>query len=130
MSFFDNLSNIFDTNSNGRGSVNWKGISEEKDIDDILAASNHKPQVIYKHSPRCGTSYLALRNLESMSAETDQRADFYMVDVISKRSVSAYISERLGIRHESPQLFVIKNEQVIWHGSHYQVQGEMVSSVV
>lgn len=130
MSIFERIGNVFGSDVTGKNAISWEGITDEQQVEDIISASKQKPQVIYKHSPRCGTSFMALRSLESISPEVQNRANFYMVDVISQRSLSFHIAEKLGIRHESPQLFVIKDGQVVWHGSHYQVNAETVSSTV
>lgn len=130
MSIFESIGSFFGSDVDSKSSIRWERISDEQQLKNILAASNQKPQVIYKHSPRCGTSYMALRSLESISSEVQNRADFFAVDVISQRPMSLLIAETFGIRHESPQLFIIIDGQVVWHGSHYQVQAEAVSSIV
>ena len=40
--------------------------------------------------------------------------------------VSDEIARRTGIRHESPQAIVLKDEKVIYHASHYDVTAEDV----
>lgn len=41
-----------------------------------------------------------------------------MVDVIRDRELSNYIEEHFNIRHESPQVLLIKSGKVIFHDSH------------
>ncbi|SMO53679.1 bacillithiol system redox-active protein YtxJ [Gracilimonas mengyeensis] len=125
MGFFDTLFGG-EGEDNASSTINWENIHSEEELDDILMASNQKPQVIYKHSPRCATSFFALKNLKALSAEDARKADFYLVDVIAERSISNLVAEKLGIRHESPQLFIIKNGDVQWHGSHHQVNSDVV----
>jgi flagellar biosynthesis protein FlhG len=43
------------------------------------------------------------------------------IDVLVNRQLSRAIAARFHIRHESPQALVIRNGEVRWHGSHYQV---------
>ncbi len=128
MNILKTLGNIFDADNEDNAGTEWQDISRKKEFDQILKVSSQKPQVIYKHSTRCATSYFALRNLESVSSHEKQKADFFMVDVIARRPMSVYITDKLGIRHESPQLFIIKDREVIWHGSHHQVQAEVLIS--
>lgn len=123
MSFFDYL---FKRNEKG-ASVNWNQFKDEGDVDEAIMASNTKPQIIYKHSPSCAVSYLSQRNLMGIDSDLSAHADFYVVDVISQRQISLYISKKIGIRHESPQLLIIVNGNVVWDGSHYQVQADVVS---
>ena len=42
------------------------------------------------------------------------------------RDVSNALAEKTGIRHESPQAIVLKDEKPIYHASHYDVTAEDV----
>lgn len=130
MGILDSIGKLFGTESQPQNKFNWKELTSEEDVADVMHTSNEKPQVIYKHSSRCATSYFALKNVESISAEDQLKADFHMVDVISSRPVSMHIAEKLEIRHESPQLFVIKDGEVIWSGSHNQIQAEVLEDIL
>ncbi|MBO6587117.1 MAG: bacillithiol system redox-active protein YtxJ [Gracilimonas sp.] len=130
MGILDSIGNLFGTESQPQNKFNWKELTSEEDVADVMHTSNEKPQVIYKHSSRCATSYFALKNVESISAEDQLKADFHMVDVISRRPTSMHIAEELEIRHESPQLFVIKDGEVIWSGSHNQIQAEVLENIL
>jgi len=54
----------------------------------------------------------------------------YLVDVIAQRPLSREIAARLGIRHESPQVIVLRNGAVAWHGSHSDVSAEALAAQV
>lgn len=77
--------------------------------------------VLYKHSPTCGLSSMALDEVEAFSAQHPD-VPIYLVDVLSQRTLSNEIEATLGIRHESPQAFVFRDGAVVWHGSHRRVQ--------
>ena len=77
--------------------------------------------VLYKHSPTCGLSSMALDEVEAFSAQHPD-VPIYLVDVLSQRPLSNAIESTLGIRHESPQAFVFRQGAVVWHGSHRRVQ--------
>lgn len=100
----------------------WDEITSTEEVDEIHLASNAKIQVIYKHSRSCGVCYISRNSLEKMEDDIRESIDLYMVDVIRDRPISKYISEKYGIRHESPQMLIIKEGEVIWHGSHYKVK--------
>lgn len=110
--------------------THWKAVTSEADIKEILLLSNERPQIIYKHSTRCATSYLALKNLQNLSEKDFEKADFYMLDVIQQREVSRAIADKIGVRHESPQLIVVEGGEVVWHGSHYQVKAQVISDLL
>lgn len=130
MGIIDSIGNLFGTETQPKNKFNWKELTSEENVADVMQTSNEKTQVIYKHSTRCATSYFALKNVESISAENQEQADFHMVDVISHRPVSMHIAEKLGIRHESPQLFVVRDGEVVWSGSHNQIQAEALEDLL
>ncbi len=130
MGIIDSIGNLFGTEDQPKNKFHWKELTSEEDVADVMKTSNEKTQVIYKHSSRCATSYFALKNVESVSEENQQQTDFHMVDVISHRPVSMHIAEKLGIRHESPQLFVIREGEVVWSGSHNQIQAPALEAIL
>ena len=54
--------------------------------------------------------------LKFAGAHPDWR--IYLLKVIEQRRPSDTVAERLGVRHESPQAFVIRPGRCVWHGSH------------
>lgn len=120
------LEKVFGSKESGHSDFGWNIITTEDDVDDIMMASNDSAQVLFKHSTRCGTSFMSRKSLETFPDPESIQADFHMIDVIKNRSVSLYIAEKLQIRHESPQLFIIKDGSVIWNGSHHEVQVEIL----
>lgn len=128
MSFIKTLGSMFGTDREGKTDLDFKTISDEADISDILSASYKRTQVIYKHSTRCATSFFALKNIQQLPDEAKARADFYMIDVIGQRKLSTQVAEQLNVRHESPQLILLKDAEVYWHGSHHQVNAEALEA--
>jgi len=126
MSFLQSLGKIFGTDSEGVSDFGWQEITSEESLSEVIMASNQKTQVIYKHSTRCATSFFALKDLQSLSAEIKEKAEFYMVDVISQRGLSSKIGGELGVSHESPQLIILKDGEVFWHGSHNRVTAKSI----
>ncbi|MEX0720456.1 MAG: bacillithiol system redox-active protein YtxJ [Balneolaceae bacterium] len=123
------LNKIFGGEESGeKDDFEWQMISSEEDLENILAASNYKPQIVFKHSTRCATSYFSRVSLETLSESDKVKVECNMVDVIQNRPVSTFISEKLHIRHESPQLFIIHEGRVVWHGSHQDVKVEKIES--
>lgn len=101
--------------------LQWNIINAEQELDLIEEQSKLKPQIVFKHSTRCGVSSMVLRRFERQAHEVIQGMDFHMVDVISNRAVSNAIAGRYGIMHQSPQLIVIKNSTAVFNDSHYEI---------
>jgi bacillithiol system protein YtxJ len=96
--------------------MDWIHLTSEDQIEEIRNTSRIKPQVIFKHSIRCGISSMALSRLER--TYTPMNADFYLLDIISYRSISNRIAAAFDVHHESPQVLVIYNEKCVYDESH------------
>lgn len=95
--------------------MNWIPLTNEAELANIISLSQHKYQLIFKHSTRCSISNLAKSRLE----KADPIAiDCYYLDLIAHRSLSNKIAEDFGVHHESPQVLLIKDGQCIYEESH------------
>jgi bacillithiol system protein YtxJ len=81
-----------------------------------------KPVVIIKHSNRCSISAVALNRLIEKQLELDQAAHVILIDVVVNKSISVNIADKFGIVHESPQVIVIKNNEVVYTASHLGIK--------
>jgi bacillithiol system protein YtxJ len=57
-------------------------------------------------------------------------ADVRLVEVQSARDVSREIADRTGVRHESPQVIVLRNGKAVWNASHFDVTATAVAAAV
>ncbi len=126
MGFFDKL-------FSGTGSTPkdmWTPLQSNEEVEEVIKASGETAQVILKHSTSCGTSFFAKRHIEGLQSKYANKVGFSIIDVIRSRSVSEYLAKKFGIRHESPQVFVIKKGEVIWNGSHSHANSGNVSKAL
>lgn len=77
--------------------------------------------MLFKHSLTCGTSAMAAEEVDTLVGDASIDATLYIVPIQQARQVSDAIEQRLRIRHESPQVIILRDGQVAWHGSHFQV---------
>ncbi len=96
--------------------MNWNDLNAEDQLEMIRKKSSQKPQVIFKHSTRCGISSVAKSRLEKWQPSED--FDFYYLDLIKYRSLSNRVAEEFEVYHESPQVLVIKNGECVYDESH------------
>jgi bacillithiol system protein YtxJ len=108
--------------------MNWIPLQEMGQLDEILTRSHQYPQVIFKHSTRCSISSMVLHRLERDEVPTG--ADFYFLDLLKYRPISSAIAERFQVHHESPQIIVIKNGEVVYDESHMSIQMQEIASQV
>lgn len=101
--------------------VDWIQMTEESVLENLIDKSLSKPIIIFKHSTRCGVSRMALNIFENSYEKNEITADFYFLDLLKYRKLSNEISDKLKIRHQSPQVIAVKNREVVYHDSHYSI---------
>ena len=96
----------------------WKSLTIREQLETIGENSYSRPQLVYKHSTTCGISSMVFRLLETSEALQDGKADLYFLDLHAHRDISNLIAENYGVRHQSPQVLVIRNGKVVATASH------------
>lgn len=96
----------------------WIPLVSVEQLEEIKEKSKNKPQAIFKHSTTCGISSMVMNRFnEGYDIPTDS-LDLHYLDLHNFRPVSNEASNTFGVRHESPQLLVIVNGDVVAHESH------------
>lgn len=108
--------------------MNWIGLKNNSQIEEIIEKSKVRPQVIFKNSTRCSISSMAKGRLERSLAPDN--ADFYFLDLIAYRSVSNQVSSEFNVSHESPQILLIKNGECIYNESHSSITMDEIEEQV
>lgn len=98
--------------------IEWKKLESSKTLQDIIEDSSTRAQVIFKHSTTCPISSMAKRRLES---QWDLDIPAYYLDLLSYRAISNEIASQLDVRHESPQIILIKDSRAIYDASHLDI---------
>jgi len=110
-----------------------RGVHE---LDQALSDSHIRPVLFFKHSHTCGVSAEALDELRSHidGQVSSSLAQYAMVTVQTHRELSNAITERLGVRHETPQVILVRDGRVLWSASHFRVNvaelGKAVAAAV
>ena len=89
--------------------------SQVEEIDQI---SERGAVVIFKHSTRCPISSMAWRRISQGWDKDLEEIPFYYLDLLRFRETSDKVSVHYGVQHESPQIIVVENRQVIYQTSH------------
>jgi bacillithiol system protein YtxJ len=96
---------------------------------ELEAVLREPVALLYKHSDSCPISAMSLRELEDIGA-AHPGLPVYVLDVHAQRPLARYVAERLGVRHESPQVILLREGEAQWHTSHYGVTARAVSRAV
>jgi monothiol bacilliredoxin len=98
--------------------VPWIPLVTLDQLEEIKKEPGIKTQVVFKHSVTCGISRMVLNTFVKSYGFTAEEIDLYYLDLHSHREVSNETSYAFKVIHQSPQLLVIKNGEVVAHGSH------------
>ncbi|CAN5544022.1 MAG: bacillithiol system redox-active protein YtxJ [Pyrinomonadaceae bacterium] len=91
-------------------------------LDALFQQSSDMPIVLFKHSMTCGISAGVYREVQGVEA------DVHIVILQTHRPVSDAIASKTGIRHESPQAFVLKDGRPVYYASHYDITADDISA--
>ena len=99
-------------------------IDNKETLDKLVTDSRTKPIVIFKHSNSCGISSAAYREMEKLEAPVN------LLEVQSARDISRELAAMTGIRHETPQVIVLKDGKAVWDASHFDVKAGAVRAAL
>ena len=103
--------------------MNWIQFTDLEQFADLKALSHEQFVLIFKHSTMCNVSFDARKHIESTwQAEEMAKVAPYFIDLWAHRNISDAVEEVFGVRHESPQLLLIRNGEVVYHTSHRRIQ--------
>ena len=105
---------------------NWRLLESENQLSALKQASYDRPQLIFKHSTRCGISFQVKDLLFSATDSLSVCADLYFLDLISLRSLSNQTASALSVPHQSPQVLLIRNGSVVYHSSHFGIDPKSI----
>jgi len=100
----------------------FQSLDSESAWTTALEHSDDTPVLIYKHSATCPVSTSAQAEVESVQAASS--IPVYRVVVQQHRAVSDTIEDDLGIRHETPQVILLHEQEPTFDTSHFDVTAE------
>lgn len=110
--------------------MDWIPVRSNADVEKLVAASQGKPQVLFKHSTRCNISAMAKARFERALSAAPLPADLHLLRVVEDRPVSQFAADFLRVHHESPQLIVLHHQEVVLDQSHLDITLEEVQEVL
>ena len=111
----------FQSSSRSNGFVE---LPDTDSLDRFLAQSNGSPAVVFKHSNSCGISARAHGQMSKIERPVG------LVIVQKARALSNEIAARTGVEHETPQVFILRDLEVLWTASHGRIRAEAVEAAL
>ena len=132
MGLLTRLSGVLFTSSAGTfESLGVEVMQSKEDFNRCLSESETRPVFIYKHSTVCPISRMAADCVADYLRQANgDPPPVFMVKVIESRPVSNEIAEKLGVRHESPQMILLKDRKPLWSVSHSQIEPRALAKAV
>jgi bacillithiol system protein YtxJ len=90
----------------------WEHLASDNDLSDNLSSF-----IIFKHSPRCSISNMAKSRFER-NWPNGLNIPVFLINVTEQRELSNYVQAYYNVKHESPQVLLIKNGKCIFSDSH------------
>ncbi len=129
MSLFSAVFGSSESQNTSNSKINWIPLTDLSQLDEIVAISNEKPVVIFKHSTRCSISRFALKQFEK-EFDLEGKVDAYFLDLLEHRDISGEIANRFNVFHQSPQLLLIKGGKSVYDVSHNDIDaGELKGKI-
>jgi len=99
-------------------------VENKESLAELIDRSESTPVIIFKHSTTCPISDSAYREIQQLPNEV------HLIEVQSARDVSREFEKKLGVRHESPQVVVVRHGKAVWNASHGQIKANAVATAV
>ncbi|MNW28358.1 hypothetical protein D3C74_51830 [compost metagenome] len=96
-------------------------IHTSEQLHAVLDASSDKPVLVFKHSTRCPISARAHQEVENYLRSANDNFEYGIILVVEDRPVSLEAADVLQVKHESPQVILVKDGSVVWHTSHSDI---------
>lgn len=111
--------------------LNVQELTKPEDLTKIEEAAQEGMAFVFKHSTTCPVSASAHHRVaEYLKDKGAPPAPFFLVKVIESRTLSNLIAEAYGVRHQSPQLILIKGDAAVWDASHASITAKAIDQAL
>ncbi|NVJ87125.1 MAG: bacillithiol system redox-active protein YtxJ [Algoriphagus sp.] len=111
--------------------MNWQKLTQVEQLEEIKRQSFDRPVLLFKHSTRCSISSMSLDRLSrNWQPSDEEKVTPYFLDLISYRDLSNQVAMLFGIPHQSPQVILVKNGQVVYDNSHFGISYQEIMSKI
>ncbi len=119
---FDRATDDGDEAEDGNAATRFVPIPDVAALEPLFARSGDGPVALFLHDGGCPISAAAYRQMTRLGGELG------LVDVRRGKDISRAIEQRTGVRHESPQVIVLRHGRAVWSASHYAITTEVVAA--
>lgn len=106
------------------GAKDFRDVAVPADLDACFERSREGPVALFLHDEWCPISGRAYEEMALVEGEVA------LVDVTAGRDLTAAIEARTGVKHESPQVIVLRDARARWAASHGSITREAVAEAL
>lgn len=96
-------------------------IDDRATLDNLISDSREKTVLVFKHSNACPISARAYREMEKLDGQVN------LLEIQAAPDLSRELASMTGVRHESPQVILLRDGKAVWNASHFDVNAASVS---
>jgi bacillithiol system protein YtxJ len=105
-------------------------VSTKLELDRAIEESARQPVLFFKHSLICSVSVWVRKAWDEFVEGRDDEALYAVIEIQNAREVSNELARRTGVKHESPQVLLLKGGQAVWSASHWDISKESLEAAV
>jgi bacillithiol system protein YtxJ len=98
-------------------------IDDRTALDNLISDSKRQAIIIFKHSNACPISARAYREMQKLEGVN-------LLEIQAAPEISREVEKMTGVRHESPQVILLRDGKAVWDASHFDVNAASVSQAV
>lgn len=103
---------------------NFFRIDDRATLDNLISVSKQKAVLVFKHSNACPISARAYREMEKLDRQVN------LIEIQAVPDLSRALESLTGVRHESPQVILLRDGKAVWNASHFDVNAASVSQAL
>ena len=96
-------------------------ISDVATLETLFDRSQQGPVLLFKHDTACPISAAAHREMSQIEG------DVSLIDVERGKEIASEVEQRTGVRHQSPQVIVLRNGEAAWSASLFEIKAAAVT---
>jgi bacillithiol system protein YtxJ len=104
--------------------VRFLPVTDAMAFDALVEHSRTAGTVVFLHDPYCPISAGAYEEMEAVAGEV------HLIDVSQPNGLSKVVQAKTGVRHESPQVIILRGGSAAWHASHGRIRTDTVTEAL
>lgn len=106
----------------------FTSLAETDGFEGAVARSQAGPVVLFLHDYTCPISRAAYHEMQRLAPAII--GETRLVDVGREHDLSQTIEQRTGVRHESPQVVILRDGKAVWDASHFAITAKSVAAAL